>query len=51
MLAFLKKIFKPRNWQEEYLARSVDHCDLERRIRKLDRGQVQPGLFGYKENF
>ncbi len=33
-------------WEEHYLSQSVDHVDLERRIKQLDRGQVQVGPFG-----
>lgn len=52
MLTFLKKLFTytQRNWDEEYLSRSVDHTDLERRIRELDRRQVITGPFGAKRN-
>ena len=50
MLNFLKKLFtySQRNWDEEYLSKSVDHVDLERRIRELDRRQVVTGPFGAK---
>ena len=42
-----KKIFQSdREWIEEYLGRSTDHADLERRIRQLDRGEVKVGPFG-----
>ena len=46
-----KKIFQSdREWIEEYLGRSTDHADLERRIRQLDRGEVKVGPFGsYKQ--
>lgn len=50
MLRFLKKLFtySQRNWDEDYLSKSVDHVDLERRIRELDRRQVVTGPFGAK---
>jgi len=50
MLRFLKKLFTypQRDWDEDYLSRAVDHVDLERRIRELDRRQVVTGPFGYK---
>ena len=43
----IKKFFKIRNWDEEYLSGAVDHYDLERRQRELDRGQVRPGFYGH----
>ena len=50
LLSILKSIQKlfwtRRDWQEDYLGRSTDHADLERRIRQLDRGEVQAGPFG-----
>ena len=49
MLRFFKNLFKSqRQLDEEYLSLSVDHNDLERRIRELDRRQVVTGPFGYK---
>jgi len=33
------------NWQEQYLAQSQDHYDLERRQRELDRGQFNGGRY------
>ena len=35
-----------RTWEEDYLSQSVDHVDLERRIKQLDRGQIEVGPFG-----
>ena len=35
-----------RRWEEDYLSQSVDHVDLERRIKQLDRGQIEVGPFG-----
>ena len=35
-----------RRWAEAYLSQSVDHVDLERRIKQLDRGQIEVGPFG-----
>ncbi len=35
-----------RSWEEDYLSQSVDHVDLERRIKQLDRGQIEVGPFG-----
>jgi len=50
LLNAIKKIFATRNWEEDYLARSVDIYDLERRIRELDRGKVHRNIF-VKENY
>jgi len=47
ILKSLKKLFwNKRDWQEDYLGKSTDHADLERRIRQLDRGEVKVGPFG-----
>ena len=47
ILKSLKKLFwNKRDWQEDYLGKSTDHAALERRIRQLDRGEVQVGPFG-----
>ena len=35
-----------RRWEEDYLSQSVDHVDLERRIKQLDRGTIEVGPFG-----
>ena len=35
-----------RRWEEAYLSQSVDHVDLERRIKQLDRRQIEVGPFG-----
>ena len=43
----IKKLFTPTDWVEKYLSDSVDHYDLERRQRELDRGQVRPGFYGH----
>lgn len=50
-MRFLRKIFKQlfrtqKDWTEDYLGRSTDHADLERRLRQLDRGEVKAGPFG-----
>jgi hypothetical protein len=55
-MQFLKKILsklKPmvwtqQRWEEDYLSRSVDHVDLERRIKQLDRRQIEVGPFGHR---
>ena len=55
-MQFLKKILsklKPmvwtqQRWEEDYLYRSVDHVDLERRIKQLDRRQIEVGPFGHR---
>mgnify|MGYP001965132983 FL=1 len=39
-------VWTQSRWEEHYLSQSVDHVDLERRIKQLDRGQVQVGPFG-----
>lgn len=47
LLKQLRKLFWTRtNWEEDYLSQSLDHADLERRIRKLDRREVTTGPFG-----
>ena len=38
--------YNQRRWEEAYLSQSVDHVDLERRIKQLDRGQIEVGPFG-----
>jgi len=43
---FSNLVWTQRNWEEDYLAQSTDHADLERRIRKLDRREVKAGPFG-----
>lgn len=48
---FIKKIFKSKSWEEQYLSAAVDHFDLEQRIRKLDRRQGSVGPFGFKDNY
>jgi hypothetical protein len=49
LLEWIKNLFKfnTQNWNEKYLADAVDHYDLERRQRELDRGQVRPGFYGH----
>jgi len=51
LFAFIKKLFTYRSPEEIYLSNAIDHFDLEQRIRKLDRGQVHTGPFGYKEKY
>lgn len=47
LLKQLKKIFwTSTNWEEDYLSKSTDHADLERRIRQLDRREVKVGPWG-----
>jgi hypothetical protein len=46
-LKAIKKLFTPTDWVEKYLSDSVDHYDLERRQRELDRGQIRPGYYGH----
>ena len=41
-----KIFYNQRRWEEDYLSRSVDHVDLERRIKQLDRRQIEVGPFG-----
>ena len=48
---FIKKIFKSKSWEEQYLSAAVDHFDLEQRIRKMDRRQINVGPFGYKDTY
>lgn len=44
---FFKQLFwSEKDWAHDYLSRSTDHADLERRIRQLDRGEVKVGPFG-----
>ena len=52
LLKQLKKIFwTSTNWEEDYLSKSTDHADLERRIRQLDRGEIKAGPFGYIKQY
>ena len=47
LLKFFKQLFwSNKDWTEDYLSRSTDHADLERRIRQLDRGEIKVGPFG-----
>jgi len=47
LLKFFKQLFwSNKDWTEDYLSRSTDHADLERRIRQLDRGEIKTGPFG-----
>ena len=47
VLEFFKQLFwNDKDWAHDYLSRSTDHADLERRIRQLDRGEVKVGPFG-----
>ena len=39
-------VWTQQRWEEDYLSRSVDHVDLERRIKQLDRRQIEVGPFG-----
>jgi hypothetical protein len=43
-----KMVWTQRRWDEDYLSQSVDHVDLERRIKQLDRRQVEVGPFGHR---
>ena len=47
----IKKFFKIRNWDEEYLNGAVDHYDLERRQRQLDRRSIVTGPFRTNQNY
>ena len=40
------KAWTQQRWEEHYLSQSVDHVDLERRIKQLDRRQIEVGPFG-----
>ena len=37
---FSNLLWTQKNWEEDYLAQSTDHADLERRIRKLGRSHI-----------
>ena len=41
-------VWTQQRWEEDYLSRSVDHVDLERRIKQLDRRQSEVGPFGHR---
>jgi hypothetical protein len=41
-------VWTQQRWEEDYLSRSVDHVDLERRIKQLDRRQIEVGPFGHR---
>ena len=43
-----KMVWTQRRWDEDYLSQSVDHVDLERRSKQLDRRQVEVGPFGHR---
>lgn len=43
-----KMVWTQRRWDEDYLSQSVDHVDLERRIKQLDRRQIEMGPFGHR---
>ena len=51
IIQLLKNFLKSKSYEEQYLSAAVDHFDLEQRIRKLDRRQVNVGPFGYKDNY
>lgn len=51
LFRFIKKLFTYKSPEEIYLSNAIDHFDLEQRIRKLDRGQINCGPFGYKEKY
>ena len=40
------KVWTQQRGEEHYLSQSVDHVDLERRIKQLDRRQIEVGPFG-----
>ena len=52
---WIKNLFTTTNWEEDYLkdylSRSTDHADLERRIRQLDRREVKAGPFGVSHTY
>ena len=41
-------VWTQQRCEEDYLSRSVDHVDLERRIKQLDRRQIEVGPFGHR---
>ena len=52
LLKFFQKLFwTNKDWTENYLSQSTDHADLERRIRQLDRGEINAGPFGYIKQY
>ena len=52
ILKSLKKLFwSDKDWTENYLSQSTDHADLERRIRQLDRGEINAGPFGHIKQY
>ena len=55
-MRFLRKLLSKLFWSEkdrveDYLSQSTDHADLERRIRQLDRGEINAGPFGYIKQY
>lgn len=47
----LDKLFGRRiSTEEQYLSQSVDHADLERRLRELDKRQFGGNQFGFLYN-
>jgi hypothetical protein len=52
LLKFFQKLFwTDKDRIENYLSQSTDHADLERRIRQLDRGEINAGPFGYIKQY
>ena len=52
LLKFFQTLFwTDKDWTENYLSLSTDHADLERRIRQLDRGEINAGPFGYIKQY
>ena len=52
LLKFFQKLFwTDKDRIENYLSQSTDHADLERRIRQLDRGEINAGQFGYIKQY
>lgn len=38
---YIRSLFHRKSWVEEYLERSTDLSDLERRCKEIDRGYVK----------
>lgn len=50
-ITWIKNLFTATDWEEDYLSRSVDHYDLERRQRAISNGTVKVGPYGKQQRF
>ena len=50
-ITWIKNLFTATDWEEDYLSRSVDNYDLERRQRAISNGTVKVGPYGKQQRF